>query len=276
MELQLALLSETFFGPGREERLALRLADARAAGARLVLLPELPLDPWVPVTREARDEDAEPPGGERQQALRAAARSAGVAVLGAAIVRDPEDGRRRNTSFLVDAEGEVVGRYEKTHLPFEEGFWETSHYVPGDEPPAVWSALGWSVGAQVCSDANRPATTQLLAALGAGLLLCPRATEPAGWPRWRIVYTANALTSAAYVATVNRPPEAGTPIGGPSALFAPDGTIAVETTEPLTVVELSGELVRRARASFPGYLAQRSGLLAKGFDAAPERPLPSE
>ena len=31
--------------------------------------------------------------------------------------------------------------YRKLHLPHEEGFWETSHYDPGNEPPSVIRGL---------------------------------------------------------------------------------------------------------------------------------------
>jgi predicted amidohydrolase len=266
--LRVALLSEVFVGDGAAERLTERLRAARAAGAELVVLPELPLDPWAPATKEARDEDAEEPEGPRHRALAAAARAAGVAVLGGAIVRDPESGARRNTALLLAADGRLLGGYAKLHLPDEEGFWETCHYRPGDRPPAVIGGLALPLGVQICSDVNRPVGTHLLAAAGAAAVLAPRATDPGTWERWKLVLRANALTGAVYVLSVNRPrAERGVPLGGPSIAIAPDGQVLVETTDPLTVVTLEAAAVARARQRYPGYVALQPDLYAEGWRA---------
>ena len=59
--LRIALISEVFHAADGQERLHQRLGEAHDLGAELAVLPELPLNPWSPVTKEARDEDAEPP-----------------------------------------------------------------------------------------------------------------------------------------------------------------------------------------------------------------------
>ena len=71
--LRVALVSDVFPGDGAFERLRDRLAHAKGLGAQLVVLPELPLQAWAPATREVREEDAEAPGGARQELLRKAA-----------------------------------------------------------------------------------------------------------------------------------------------------------------------------------------------------------
>ncbi|MCU0304491.1 MAG: carbon-nitrogen hydrolase family protein [Thermoanaerobaculales bacterium] len=266
--LTVALITETYADRTGPDRLARRLAEARRAGAGLAVLPELPLDRWAPADREPRDGDAEPPGGPRQRAMAEAAASAGIALLGGAIVRDPATGRRHNTALLIDAAGGLVSSYRKIHLPFEEGFWEAAHYAPGDQPPVVMTGLALALGVQICSDANRTSGCQLLAAQGAAVIAVPRATPAASWPRWRLVLRADAVTSALWVVTVNRPPESvPSPIGGASAVIAPDGEVLVETTDPLAVVELDGAAVARARAGYPGYLGFRPAVHARGWTA---------
>jgi N-carbamoylputrescine amidase len=265
---RVALLSEIFLGDGALERLAARLAAARDGGAALALLPELPLNPWSPATAVARDEDAEPPAGPRHRALAAAAEQAGIAVLGGAIVRDPVSGRRENTALLFDAAGRLAGSYVKLHLPDEAGFFEPAHYEPGSEPPAVFSGVGVPLGIQICSDANRPQGSHLLGALGAEVILVPRATEAATWERWKLVLRANALTSGAFVLSVNRPgPELGVQLGGPVVAIAPDGSILVETTAPLAFVDLDRGAVAAARQGYPGYLPVRADLYARAWGA---------
>lgn len=264
--LNIALITEVFTNDLRGERLILRLREARAAGADLAVLPELPLDPWVPATRDADPGDAEEPRGRRHQLQAEAAREAGIAVLGGAIVRDPSTGKRHNTALLFDDRGSLGGSYRKVHLPFEEDFWEAAHYEPGAEPPIAFPGFAMPLGVQICSDANRTSGCQLLAAQGVGAIFVPRATPVESWRRWRMVLRANAVTSAAYVVTVNRPPFGeSSPIGGPSAVFGPDGEVVIETTEPVAVVRLDTEAPTRAREAYPGYLAFHPDVHEKGW-----------
>ncbi len=263
--MRISLLSEVFPEPG--ELLAERLSDAREAGAVLTVLPELPLDPWWPAGERAADEAAEAPGGPRHERLADAARTAGMALVGGAIVRDPDTGTRRNTALVFDAGGELIASYAKTHLPHEPGFWETAHYEPGSEPPELVPGFELTLGLQICSDVQRPSGCELLAAHGVAAILHPRATERASWPRWRRVLQANAQCAACYVLSVNRAGPDGVGIGGPSLVVDPDGEVALESEEALVIAELDAEAVRAARRGYPGYLDRPGGVYAKGWSA---------
>jgi predicted amidohydrolase len=264
--LTVAMLREVFFGDGAAARLLAGLREARDRGADLVVLPELPLHPWVPASSAPRDEDAEPPGGPREQLLAEAARAAGVGVIGGAIVRDPGTGLRHNTALVMTAQGALACAYRKVHLPEEPGFWETSHYAPGDAPPVPIDAFALRLGVQICSDVNRPEGCHLLGAQGAELIAAPRATEADTFERWRLVLRADALTSAAYVLSVPRPrPEDGVPLGGPSIAVAPDGEVLLETTDTLALVRLDRSRVEEARRDYPGYLKVPAGVYERGW-----------
>lgn len=271
--LRVALISEVFFDEHAAERIVESLREARRQGAELAVLPEIPLNPWSPATQQATADDAEAPEGPRHQLLSDAARAAGIAVVGGAIVRDPASGERRNQSLVFDAAGQFLARYSKLHIPQEDGFWETSHYGAGTEAPAVIAGLALPFGIQICSDNNRPEGTHLLAAQGAEAVLVPRATERKTWERWRTVFIANALTSCCYVLSVNRPrPEQGVLIGGPSIAVAPDGEVLVQTLETIALVTLERARVRQARIDYPGYLPVRSDLYARAWSALQPRP----
>ncbi len=264
--VRVALVTDVFHDDPEGVRLRNRLREAREQGAALAVLPELPLNSWAPATKVPRDEDAEGPGGGRHRLMAQAASDVGVGVLGGAIVRDPETGRRHNTSLLYDGSGHCLDRYRKVHLPEEDGYWETSHYEAGTAVPRVVEAFGLRVGAQVCSDVNRPTGFQLLAADGADLVCAPRATPPETYDRWRLVLRANAVMACAFVVSTNRPgPEAGAPIGGPSLAIGPDGSILAETTEPVFLVDLDRETLTRCRADYPGYLRRFPELYAEGW-----------
>lgn len=274
--LTLALVTEVFHDDPGGQRLTQRLEQARAMGATLAVLPELPLDPWVPATKQASDDDDEPPDGRRQALQSGAAAATGVALLGGAIVRDPLSGTRHNTAVLFGPRGRVLSRYRKVHLPEEDGFWETYHYEAGNQPPGVVTDLGMAVGVQLCSDVNRPEGCHLLAAQGAELILAPRATPGDTYERWRLVLRADAVTSGAYVASVNRPGgSADFPTAGPSLVVGPDGGVLLETDEPLALIDLDRNVVRAARAEYPGYLPIRADVYARGW-AAIARESPAE
>ena len=269
--LAIALVTDVFPGAAAAARRAKRTDAAAKLGPGLVVLPELPLNRWSAASRTPLDEDAEPPppDGPRCRMLAEAAASAGVGTVGGAIVR-ASTGRRLNTAMVHDASGRLLYTYAKVHLPEEPGYWETSHYEPGTTPPVPVRLPGCDLplGVQICSDINRPAGAQLLAAQGAEVIVVPRATEPGSYPRWRLVFRSVALTNAAWVISVNRPADPAVPIGGPSLVVNPAGEIVLETEEPLAVVTIDRAAVARGRASYPGYLPARCEVYAEGWRAA--------
>jgi N-carbamoylputrescine amidase len=271
--LRLAMLTEVFFGEGGLDRLRELLRRARADGATMAVLPELPLNRWCPAFRDARAEDMEPQGGPRERLMAAAAKDCGIALVGGAIVADA-DGRRFNTAFLYDANGDTRTSYRKLHVPQEPGYWERSHYEPGDALPEIVDGLGIPLALQICSDVNRPTVSHGLGAAGAGLILVPRATPRETYERWRTVLRANALTSGTYVVSVNRPrPEFDVDIGGPSLAIGPDGGVLVETEDPLATVDLDPAVVERERREYPGYLDVRGDLYVSAWRrVAPREP----
>jgi predicted amidohydrolase len=264
-KLTIALVSEVYWQPDGAQRLKQRLAEASDRGADVAVLPEIPLNPWRPATKDAVDDDAEPMGGPRATAMQEAARDADIGLVGG-IIHRAEDGRRTSRALIFDRAGELRATYEKLHLPEEPGFWETSHYDPGTEAPAVIDAFGVPIGVQICSDNNRPEGTHLLGAQGAVAVVNPRASEERTYQRWKTVWRSNALTSACYILSVNRPdPEEGVLIGGPSTCFDPNGNLLVETTDTVALVTVDTNVVTDARRAYPGYLPVRARLYADAW-----------
>ena len=92
-KLTVALISEVFYEADGPARLIDRVAEAAGRGADLAVVPEIPLNPWRPATKTAVEEDAEPEGGPRTQAMAEAARRARIGLVGGIIHRDPTTGR---------------------------------------------------------------------------------------------------------------------------------------------------------------------------------------
>lgn len=270
--VRLALLRELFVGDEGLDALAGSVAEAAARGADLVVLPELPVHRWFPATPDVRDGDAAAPDGRRVTAQAEAAKRAGVAVLGGALVRDPSTGERHNVAFLFGPDGERRFEYRKLHLPDEPGFWEATHYRPGDGPLVTVEHAGVRWGVQICSDTHRPEGAHILASRGADAVLAPRATERATWPRWELVLRATARTAALWIVSVGRPAAADSPeIGGPSVVIAPDGHVALETEERLATFDVDRAAVASARARYPGYLAVRADVYADAWSSVAPR-----
>jgi predicted amidohydrolase len=264
--LTVALISEVFWEADGAQRLRQRLAEVADRGADLGVLPELPLHPWRPATKDAQDDDAEPMDGRRATAQREAAREAGIGLVGGIIHRDEATGRRTSRALVIDSAGETRATYEKLHLPEEDGFWETSHYEPGTEAPRRIDAFGVPIGVQICSDNQRPEGTHLLGGQGAMASIVPRASEEKTYQRWKTVFRSNALTGCVYVLSVNRPhPEEGVLIGGPSVAFDPSGELLVETTDRVALVTLRAQTVTDARRAYPGYLPIHARLYADAW-----------
>ncbi len=261
-----ALLTDVFLTDSDYSRLRECLSKAKDSGAVLAVLPELPLNPWSPATRDSVEKDAESSGGPRHQILSKVASEVGIAVLGGAIVVDSKTGKRYNTALFYDRNGQLMNQYRKVHLPEEEGYWETSHYVPGTDPPKIISMPEITLGVQICSDINRPQGSQILRAQGAELLLVPRATPSETYKRWKLILRANAIMSESYLISVNRPfSEFGVDIGGPSIAIAPDGEVLFEGNDPLAVVEIDAKRLENTVTQYPGYLPRMVDLYARSW-----------
>lgn len=85
-----------------------------------------------------------------------------------------------NSVAIVDADGEVLGIYRKTHIPNGPGYQEKQYFSPGDTGFRVWSTRFGRIGVGICWDQWFPECARAMALMGAELLLYPTAigSEP--------------------------------------------------------------------------------------------------
>jgi N-carbamoylputrescine amidase len=85
-----------------------------------------------------------------------------------------------NTVAMIDADGEVMGLYRKSHIPNGPGYQEKQYFNPGDTGFKVWNTRHGRIGLGICWDQWFPETARSLALMGAEILLYPTAigTEP--------------------------------------------------------------------------------------------------
>ncbi len=85
-----------------------------------------------------------------------------------------------NTVAVLDANGEVLGSYRKTHIPNGPGYQEKQFFHPGDTGFKVWDTHYARIGVGICWDQWFPETARAMALQGAELLFYPTAigSEP--------------------------------------------------------------------------------------------------
>lgn len=233
---------------------------AAAAGARIVGLGELFPGPYFalredPLWRELAEDAFEGPSIARVREL---ARAHALVIV-APIYELAAGGRRFNTAVVVDAAGEVLGRYRKTHVPEGQneraGFHERFYYDPGDgdlEPqrgnvsknphfPVFETAVG-RVGVAICYDRHFREVVPTLAREGAEIVFSPAVTFGARSRRmWDMEFEVDAMRSGVFVCGSNRvgaePPwnveffgqsHVAGPRGRLPAVPAPDGLVLAD------------------------------------------------
>jgi N-carbamoylputrescine amidase len=90
-----------------------------------------------------------------------------------------------NSLVMVDADGEVLGVYRKSHIPDGPGYQEKYYFNPGDTGFKVWDTAVGRVGVGICWDQWFPEAARCMVLEGAEILCYPTAigSEPPD-PTW--------------------------------------------------------------------------------------------
>lgn len=85
-----------------------------------------------------------------------------------------------NSIAIIDADGEVLGVYRKSHIPDGPGYEEKFYFNSGDTGFKVWETAFGKIGVGICWDQWFPESARCMALMGAELLLYPTAigSEP--------------------------------------------------------------------------------------------------
>lgn len=245
------------------------LEAAADAGAELACTPEV-----SNMISFNRDHQRAVLRGEGEDATLAAAREVaakrGIWVsLGSLALLAEEEGESRfvNRSFLIDASGGIVARYDKIHmfdvdLDGGESYRESSGFRPGGRAVAADTPWG-RFGLTICYDMRFPRLHRALAEAGAELLLSPAAfTVPTGKAHWHVLLRARAIETGCFVlaaAQTGRHVPAHDPKGrerltyGHSLAVGPWGEVLLDMEEApgVAVAALDMDAVAAARGKVP-------------------------
>jgi predicted amidohydrolase len=251
---------------------------ARAAGADLIMTPEV--SNFIESGRRRRDKARREADDLFLAGMRDLARETGAWILVGSLVIDPagepgaEPGakttgeeRLANRSFLIDAAGGIVARYDKIHmfdidLPGGESYRESNAYRPGARTVVAetpWGRLGMSV----CYDVRFPHLYRALAQAGADFLAVPSVfTVPTGKAHWHVLLRARAIENGCYVFA---PAQWGEHAGGRrsyghSLIVDPWGEIIADGGEEpgLVTAQIEPERIAKARGMVPSLQHDRT------------------
>jgi N-carbamoylputrescine amidase len=191
------------------------IRELASRGAQIVCLPELFNSPYFCQKRDDRYFAlAEMVPGPTTAILSEVAADCKVAVVTSLFERAE---RFYNTAIVVDANGQLAGKYRKMHIPDDpkNHYDEAYYFAPGDLGFHAFPTRFANVGPMICFDQWFPEGARMEAEQGAEILIYPTAI---GWPvsqrseelnqaennMWKTVQIAHGIANNCFVAAVNR------------------------------------------------------------------------
>jgi predicted amidohydrolase len=241
-------------------KLVAAVDEAEAGGAAMLFTPEM--SGMLDQNREralatARVEEED----EVLAAVREGAARAGVWVhLGSLGVKANGD-KLANRGFVIDAGGEIRGRYDKIHL-FDvdlatgERWRESAMYEAGTRGVVVPGTPVGTLGLTICYDVRFGGLFQRLSEAGADVIAVPAAfTVPTGQAHWSVLLRARAIEAEAFVVAAAQAGrhEDGRSTYGHSLVVDPWGEVLSEMggAPGLAFVELDLKRIAEVRARIP-------------------------
>lgn len=185
-------------------------------------------------------------------------------VLVASLFERRAPGLYHNTAAILDADGKLLGKYRKMHIPDDPLFYEKFYFTPGDLGFQAWDTAYARIGVCVCWDQWYPEAARLTALRGAEILFYPTAI---GWhpgekseygqrqhSSWETIQRGHAIANGCYVAVPNR-------VGHE----APDGGDGIEFWGQSFVADPSGMIVSKASSDQEEVLVVEADLAAVEF-----------
>ena len=254
MKLALAQMKMSESIEANVEKTICLIRRAKAEGADLICFPEIQLTPFFPqyagrdvsgyVMREADSPVQAICGVCREERIFAAPN-----------FYLEYDGKRYDTSLLIDREGAIIGRQKMVHIAQCPCFYEQDYYTPSEEGFQVFDTELGRIGIVVCFDRHYPESIRTEALRGADLILIPTANtadEPSELFQWEI--RIQAFQNSVFAAMCNRVGQEGEMgFSGESIVAGPNGeTLALAgNEEELLFSELALSQAGRLREKKP-------------------------
>ncbi len=219
-----------------------RIEEAAAKGAKIIGLQEMFTTKYFCINQDPKNFDLAEPieTGPSVTELAKAAKRLGVVII-APLFEARGSEVYHNTAAVIDADGTVLGKYRKMHIPQDPGFEEKFYFTPGDLGFRTWKTAHGDIGVLICWDQWYPEAARLTALGGAQILFYPTAI---GWlpeekaalgqaqhNAWETVQRGHGVANGCYVAATNRVGTEGrTQFWGQSFVSDPYGEIVARAS----------------------------------------------
>jgi len=219
-----------------------RIEEAAAKGAKIIGLQEMFTTKYFCINQDPKNFDLAEPieTGPSVTELAKAAKRLGVVIV-APLFEARGSEVYHNTAAVIDADGSVLGKYRKMHIPQDPGFEEKFYFTPGDLGFRTWKTAHGDIGVLICWDQWYPEAARLTALGGAQILFYPTAI---GWlpeekaalghaqhNAWETVQRGHGVANGCYVAATNRVGTEGrTQFWGQSFVSDPYGEIVARAS----------------------------------------------
>jgi len=80
-----------------------------------------------------------------------------------------------NSIAVINADGNILGKYRKSHIPDGPGYLEKYYFNPGNTGFKVWNTIFGKIGIGICWDQWFPEAARIMALKGAEILFYPTA-----------------------------------------------------------------------------------------------------
>jgi N-carbamoylputrescine amidase len=169
-----------------------------------------------------------------------------------------------NTAVVIDADGSIVGKYRKMHIPDDPYFYEKFYFTPGDSGFQSFQTRYGRIGVLICWDQWFPEAARLTALSGAQFIFYPTAIgfqpDDAGEvgkqiAAWETVQKGHAISNGVFLASANRVGrEDGLTFWGRSFICNPFGEIlaqASQSTEEILLAPCDLSQIETTRQNWP-------------------------
>ena len=240
--------------------------QAAEDGARVMCFQEIFNTPYFCQVQENEHFDtaeAIPDGPTMQKMIQLAKDTEMVLVV--PMFEKADEGFFYNTAAVIDADGEYLGKYRKTHIPHVDGFWEKFYFRPGNMGYPIFDTKVGRIGVYICYDRHFPEGWRALGLAGAKIVFNPSATSRGlSMYLWNLEQPASAVANEYFVGAINRvgkEPYGDNDFYGSSYFVDPRGQYvgdpASDTDEELVVRDLEMDMIDEVRKTWAFYRDRR-------------------
>lgn len=175
-----------------------------------------------------------------------------------------------NSLVVIDADGTLMGKYRKKHIPDDPGFYEKYYFTPGEDDYQIYDTKYAKIGPLICWDQWYPEAARITALKGAELLVYPTAIgtlpdEDSALSQefleaWQTIQRSHAIANGCFVASINRVGREGdVTFWGHSFVAGPFGQMLAEagTDEEILIAEIDLSKIEKQRQIWPFFRDRR-------------------